>query len=330
MMKSNGVVHVIRPIIGAVVVSSIVAFMFLGALHSPEPQEIDVALAGPDAATRPLGERLMTKAPDAFELHYFESVEDAREGILTRDYAAALDVSETEPRLLIASAGGALGTNVLRSMFEGAAAESGQTMQVEDLVPLHDGDRAGLSPFLTTMATVLPALILAALIAVTAAGLPVTSKLISLTMGTGLIGLTSALFADPIFGALTDNFWGVFGAAWLLALSVSAAGLALHRLVRGPGIALAALMFVVFGLPVSGAAVGPDFIPEGFGAFALAFPTGEAASLLRSIAYFPDASIGLELTLLASWSAVAVLVMLIPERNRLRPVKNEPSADGDR
>jgi hypothetical protein len=316
-----------RAVTAAVAVGAVVVFMFVGALHSPEPNDVPITIAGPDQVTAAVGERIDAAAPGGFDIEYAEDPEAAKREVLEQEAMAVLVPGEPESRLYVAGANGGLSKNILSSAFTRATEANGGALAVEDLAPLPDGDRAGLAPFLLTMATLLPSLVLAIAIAVGAGRLASPrARFAAALLGTGVLALVNAIAADPVLGALEGSFWGVFGVVWLLSFSVAGVALALHRLAGIPGLGLAFLMFLVIGMPVSGAAVGPHFVPEGFQAFTLAFPAGETVPLLRKIVYFEDAPIGLELGLLLAWAAFAAVVLLAPGRLRRSTVPDHDVA----
>ena len=315
-MKGKKHVHQLgRAVVAAVVLGSIIVLMFLGALHSPEPNDVEVALVGPKESTSMVGSRLEAAAPGAFELTYVEDEAVARQDVLELETTAAFVPGPTESRLILAGASGALSKNALTEAFEQAAESGGGTLVVEDLTPLPSGDRAGLSPFLLTMGTLLPSFALAALVVIGGArAAPVRATITALAVGSGLLALVNACVVDPLLGALDGNFWGVVGALWLLSFSVAGVMLALHRVLGVAGLGVTVLAFLVAGMPTAGGAIGPNFIPEAFQVFTLATPAGEAVPLLRKLVYFDEAPIALELGLLSAWAAFAAFVLLIPRR----------------
>jgi hypothetical protein len=304
-----------QAVIGSAVLGCIIVLMFLGALHSPEPNDVKLAIVGPEKVTVAVGESIEAAAPGAFDIEYRQDVEAAREDVKSQDLIAAFVPGKSDSQLYLAGANGALSKGALTEVFGKAAESSGTNLVVEDLVPLPAGDPAGLSPFLLTIATMLPSLVLAGLIGLRAGSqVSGSAKLLAVLVGSGCLALINALVVDPIHGALEGNFWGVFGAAWLLAVAVAGIALALHRLIGIAGIGIAALFLIIVGMPVAGAAIGPSFIPEGFQALTLTLPVGEAVPLIRKIVYFDGASLGLELSLLCGWAALAALMLLTPGR----------------
>jgi hypothetical protein len=320
-MTDHGPIHHLgRAITAAAALGAVIILMFLGALHSPEPNDVTVALVGPEDQTSVVGTRLEAAAPGAFDIEYVENEDVARDDIRELEATAAFVPGPSESRLLLAGASGAMSQNALTAIFGQAADAGGSELVVEDLVPLPSGDRVGLSSFLLTMGTLVPSLAMAALVTL-GGGRDVSPRiqLAAVAVGTGLLALTGAVVADPVLGALEGNFGGVFGALWLLSFSVAGMALALRRFIGPAGLGLTLLAFMIAGMPTAGGAVGPSFIPEGFQVFTLATPTGEAVPLLRKLVYFDEAPVGLEVGLLAAWAALAVLLLLLPGRPASAP-----------
>lgn len=330
MAGRSAMVVLVRAVVAALVVGTVVVFMFVGALHSPEPNDVPVTIVGPEEVAAGVGERIEAAAPGAFEIEYAEDPQAAQQQVREQEVLAALVPGEPESHLYLAGANGGLAENILSASFARAAEAGGSTLVVEDLAPLPEGDRAGLAPFLLTMATLLPSLVLAIAIAVEAGRrASPRARLAAALIGSAAIALVNATAADPVLGALEGSFWGVLGTLWLLSFGVAGAALALHRLAGVPGLGLAFLLFLVVGMPVSGAAVGPHFVPEGFQVFTLAFPAGETVPLLRKVVYFEDAPFGLEVGLLLTWAVGAALVLLAPGRRTAVAVADrhpEPAA----
>lgn len=321
-MTSKDIHHLARSVTAAVVLGATIMLMFLGALHSPEPNGVEVALVGPREMTSAVAEQIDAHAPGAFEFEYVDDEEDAREDVLEQDVVAAFAPGPETSHLIIAGASGALSENALTTIFRAASENAGGTLEVEDVAPLKTGDRAGLSPFLITIATLLPSIILAVLLTlVFGRAASARARLGAAATGSGLLALTGALVADPILDALSGSFWALFGALWLLSFAVTGVALAFHRLLGAAGLGLAFLILLVVGMPTAGGAVGPNFIPDGFQLFTLVTPAGESVPLVRKLIYFEQASVGLEIALLATWCALAAFVLLLPTRRNRVPAE---------
>ena len=252
-------------------------------------------------------------------MHFYETRADAVTAIRDREVAAAYVPASPQPELLVAGANGAMQVSTLTAVFGSAARSSGSDLVVSDIVPVPDDDRAGLSPFLLVVSLTIPALILAILVTILGgrAGLRPRGRVGAVLLGAVVVALVNTAVADFALDALTGDFWAVFGVAALTVFAISSATLALQRLLGVAGLALAFTLFLVIGMPATGAAVGPAYLPGVLRAVTLALPAGEAVPAVRSVQYFDGASSATALWLLAAWSLAATLVLLAAPRIRV-------------
>lgn len=299
-----------RVVVATSTIGAIVALCFLGALHAPEPNDVELGVVGAPEQVSPVEQGIDSAAPGAFDISTYPSGEAASEAIRDRQITAAFIPGDSQLELLVAGAGGAIAKNNLIHLGEGLAGASNSAFVVTDLVPLPEDDPAGLSPFLLVVSLLIPSLLFGVLISMAAAGARPRAKLAAALAGGLLLGLTNTLIADTVLGALSGHFWALAGIATLTSWAISLPIIALHRLVGAPGIGLVTLLFVVFGVPATGAAIGPDFIPDFFQVFTLAFPAGEAIPAVRNLTYFDGANVGFSLLLLGSWACVGALGLI--------------------
>ena len=156
---------------------------------------------------------------------------------------------------------------------------------VEDVVPLPAGDPRG--------------------VVLSGGGLlPLTIAGIALGAVTGLqrvrarIRLSAAVIGGVVsgllFAAVMQTWLDALGGSYLVtaaavALAVGAVALPVLgfiALLGHRGIGLAALVMVILGNSLSGAATSPDLLPTGFGQLGQLLPAGATASLLRSTSGF--------------------------------------------
>src|SRR5689334_22242173 len=78
-----------RPVVVAAVVGVLFALCFAGALHSPTPHGMDVAVVAPPPVTRQLQGLLEERAPGAFHVEPVPSARAAEDAVLRREAAGA-------------------------------------------------------------------------------------------------------------------------------------------------------------------------------------------------------------------------------------------------
>jgi hypothetical protein len=133
-----------------------------------------------------------------------------------------------------------------------------------------------------------------------------------------------ALVAGLAVAAILQGWFGVLGGNYLalssvLALCLSGIGLCVvgaASLIGPPGIALNALVFLLFANPIAGVAMPKEFVAAPWGDVGQWFPPGAGASLLRSITYFPAAPTALSWLVLVGWVAVGLVLFALGNRNR--------------
>jgi len=300
-------------------VGCLAALTFVGALHSPAPRDVGLGLVGPQDVVGPVAHRLDQQRPGAFDVHRYASRSEAEGAIRDREIVAAYLPDQAQPELLLASADGGMQALTLQATFEQLSMAAPGPV-VQDVVPAAEGDRAGLSPFLLVVSLTIPGLLLAMLLALAGgAGTPSRVRLATAALGAAGVGLVNAAVADLVLDALPGHYWQVASVSALTVLALTAATLALHRLLGLAGLALGPLLFLVVGMPASGAAVGPDHLPAVFRLASLALPPGEAVRALRGVQYFDGAASATSLWLLALWAATGAVVLLAPPSRAPQP-----------
>ena len=115
-------------------------------------------------------------------------------------------------------------------------------------------------------------------------------------------------------GVSGGQFWDVFSA---ISLTVAASALVVAGLVRlfgAAGAGLGALLLVIVGNPLSGIATSPRLLPAPWGEFGQWLPTGAGGTLVRTVAYFPGASVWTPLLVLLGWAALGAAGVIFGKR----------------
>jgi hypothetical protein len=297
---------------GLVVGFAFVAF-FTSALHDPRPNALRVGVVGPAPAVQQVRQGLAQAVPEGFAVERYQDEGAARRAIRDQDVDGAFIPGNGRPRLLLAGADGANVVNVLQAAFGAAASASGQTLAVEDVAPVPRHDARGISAFFLVAGTTLGSLVFG-IVLFFAGGHAVTTPLrlrLALIAGFSVVaGLVMAVATDFVAGGLSGAFWGIAGIAALLAAVVSLTTTALVRWLGTPGIALSSLFLMLFSLPATGGAIGPEFVPGFYRRVAPALPSDAALQALRSTVYFGAAGVSGPIAILLAWAAVALIVQL--------------------
>ena len=125
-------------------------------------------------------------------------------------------------------------------------------------------------------------------------------------------GALTALILSTWFGFIPGDFatlWAAFGATYLAtAFFIVGVGALSSPLI---GLAVGAVITMFIGNPISGASMPSVFLPGVWGQIGQMLVPGASSTLLRSIAYFPEAATSDQWLVLGSWIAFGLLAGVI-------------------
>ena len=125
-------------------------------------------------------------------------------------------------------------------------------------------------------------------------------------------GALTALILSTWFGFIPGDFatlWAAFGATYLAtAFFIVGVGALSSPLI---GLAVGAVITMFIGNPISGASMPSVFLPGAWGQIGQMLVPGASSTLLRSIAYFPEAATSDQWLVLGSWIAFGLLAGVI-------------------
>lgn len=299
-------------LIGLVSSFAFVAF-FTSALHDPKPNELRVAVVGAPAATEQVQAGLDQALPGGFDLRRYDDEQDARDALQQQDVEGLFLPGPRRSELVVAGGAGINTSNALRTAFGAAAGARGQALRVTDAAPLPGHDSRGLSAFFLVAGTSVGSLVFAAVLFLLGghdAPVPLRLRLALLAAFAAAAGLVVAVDTALVADGLGSSFWGVAAIGALLAATVASITTATVRWIGAPGIGLCFLGLMLFSLPASGGAVGPDFVPGFYREAAPVLPSHAALLALRGVVYFDGGGTTEPVLVLLAWLGVAVLALV--------------------
>jgi len=300
--------RIVAQVLAAVALALAFTGIYVSGFHDPRPNDIEIGVVG--SAALPHG------GPDGFDVRSYPTEAEARQALLDADVHGVLIAGERAERVLVTGAYGAPPTEAVIGALRAMAGAEGRSVTVLDLEPLPDHDPKGLSALFTVLGTVVPSMILGAILAIVGRGLPATYRWAAVVLFAGLAGLVVAFSVDTLVGALTGHFWGVAGVSALLALAVASTCLGLGQLLGPAGVAGAVLALVLLGQSSAGGAITYELQPGFHHALSQLFPNGAALTALRNTVYFGGAHTASALAVLLAWAAAgAGLGVLAAVRN---------------
>ncbi|HEV7741516.1 MAG TPA: ABC transporter permease, partial [Pseudolysinimonas sp.] len=119
-------------------------------------------------------------------------------------------------------------------------------------------------------------------------------------------------------GVLQGSYLANASAVALAMFAIGATVAGLASVIGRAGLAIGAVTFVLFAVPLASAATPVEFLPQPWGAVGQWFPPGAGATLIRDLSYFPAADTVFPWLVLAAWG-IAGAALLVAGRAMDRP-----------
>ncbi|AUG79649.1 membrane protein [Kitasatospora sp. MMS16-BH015] len=291
---------------------------YVGALHSPKPHELSVAVVAPPQVAPKLVGALEQVPNEAVKASTAPDAATATQRIKDQKLYAALvfNPTGTQDTLLVADARGPAAARAATTVVTALDQAQGRTVQVENVIPLAKGDANGLSSFYLVIGWCVGGYLVASILGISAGARPANGNRAVIRLGVLALysvaaGIGGAVIVGPVLNALPGSLWGLYGLGALVVFSVGAITMAMQSLFDIIGIGLAVLVFVVLGNPSAGGVFPPPMMPTFWRAIGAWIPNGAGTDVARSIAYFGGTNIGMPLLVLFVWALIGILVTLV-------------------
>lgn len=305
--------------VGVIAIQFIMVATYAWSATSTAPRNVPVAVAGPARAVALVTGELDTAKPDAFRLLPVSTTAQARQDITSRQtYGAILVSGPGRIDVLVASGGSPAVASALTAMAAKMDGISTRPANVTDIVPAAAADQTGAAFSFTLLPLMLSSLIAGVVLTMR---VPDPSRRAAALAAFGIGGgLASAAVAHTWLGVIPGNFVAIACAMGLAALAAAAgvAGLAHFGARFGKrhvGLGVGGVIIMLLGNPFSGMSSAPEMLPGIWGFIGQCLPTGAAATLLRSVAYFDGARSGGPWTVLGIWAGAGLLLTLTAHRS---------------
>ena len=288
---------------------ALVALAFLWPVATSEAHDLPVGV---------VGGQLPSSADLPVEPTSYDTRADAVQAILDRELYGAFILDADGPEVLVASADGPATVSVLEGVGDELASAQGAVLITTDLVPLPGGDPVGAGMSAMGFPIVLGGILGGVLVSLLVAG--VARRLLALVVYAAVGGFLVAVATGPLLGILVGHFWieALVLGAGMLGTASTVVGL--NALLGTPGLAVGAVITMLIGNPISGATLPYQFIAGPWGAIGQYFVPGAAASLVREVNHFPEASTRHAWTVLLAWTLAGVVLSLLGHFRSSTPV----------
>lgn len=295
-------------------------------------KDLPLAVAGPSSQVSAMKSNLTSGSTHTFDITVVSSRAEAVHKIRIRESYGAIILGD-KPEVLIASANGAAVKAIMTSVAsriqdqanqqvqralqeaiaehrapEGAKAPT-ITVPITDIVPLASGDPQGSALLVAALPLVIGGILGGVLFSILLVGdWRRISAIIIYGVGAGLA-----------IAAILQGWLAVIQGSYLL--NVLAIGMSLiatasfvvgaSALIGRVGIAVGGVLTMLFGNPLSAAAEPQMFLPGPWGSIGQWFVPGASISLIRDISYFPDADSSFSWLVLAGWTVLGLLAVVL-------------------
>jgi hypothetical protein len=293
------------------------AFMSLG--HHPTPHNVPIAVVGDES----VAQAVEAKAPGELDVTAVPDLNAANRQIAQRDVYGAVVPTPTGgvDTVVIASAASNQVANFLRNSL-GQPTSAG-TPKIVDTAPWPEDDSGGLAVGLLVTVVILGGTV----------GVVGMAQLLPRFEGHPRQGILPIIYLAAyalVFAIAVTGIAAAFGvgtdapviervgAFFLLSLGCTASTAGLIALLGPAGAAVTGLLYFVLGSQISGAGTAPEFLPSFWSGLGQHLPAGAGVSLLRNLFYFPNASSGSEIAILAVYAGVGLVLLLAVSFARAR------------
>ncbi len=304
---------------------------YVGTMHSPEPRELPVAVAGTGAGAEDAVRTLAAAGEDALEVRVVPSADDAVALIRDREVVGALVLpagGSTTATVYTASAAGPSAAATAQGLLAPVALAEDWTIEARDVAPLPDGDSSGTAVLFGAMGMMLAGYVPLSLLLIALPHLLSVRRFLPVAVGwSAVCGTVIWLLLGPVVGAVGGHYLEFLGVGMLAICAVGLTQLLFTKLLGPLAVLLGMLLYVVFGMPASNLALSVDVMPGFFGFLHGVLPLPAAGEALRSLLYFDGDGLGGHLLVLVCWAVVALVLGLLVERRSGGAIPGAPVVD---
>ncbi|WP_104103274.1 ABC transporter permease [Arthrobacter sp. 08Y14] len=301
---------------------------YLAAMHSPEPQNMPIAVSGPSQQADSFTGALESAAPDAVDVRRAASAEEARQLVLDREVSGAVVLSGGSATVYTAGAAGASQSSTVTALLAPQVLGQGLNLQTEDLKPLPDNDMAGLGAMFMTTALMLAGYMPLSLVLSNSPELLRFRRFVPLLAGwSALIAALVWTVVGPIMGVVEGHTAAVLGICWLSVFAVGSVQLFLTRIFGPMAVLVGMLFLMVLGVPASNMSMSVHTMPALYPFLHSFLPAAATGESLRSVLYFDgNGAAGHLLVLVIGIVASLLLTLGLDALKRRRKPDAKPPA----
>lgn len=301
---------------------------YLAAMHSPTPNNMPIAVAGPMQQATDFARALEDADPDAVDVRVVATDTAARDLVLAREVSGAVSLpGNGTATVYTAGAAGASQSSMVSGLLAPQVLGQGLDLVVDDLAPLPEHDTAGLAAMFMATALMLAGYMPLSVMLSNSPELLRKRRVVPLLAGwSALIAALVWFVAGPVLGAIEGNTATVLGICWLAVFAVGAVQLFLTRILGPMAVLVGMLFLMVLGVPASNMGMPVHALPSLYATLHGFLPTAAAGEALRSVLYFGGDGLGgyLQVLIIGALLALAATVGVDALKRRRNPDAGDP------
>jgi hypothetical protein len=289
----------------------VLTLVTMSALATQRPQLMPFGVTGSSPVVTAAQSQKLAGYQMSFVNRLYANENDVMNAINQGTIYGAYIPGTSSDTLLVVPSKSFFATFVITGVFEGTAKKLGRPLNIQSVKPLPKGrDPYGVAVGLLLLPLLVGGL-LSALLVFKATGLAAGRWRVATLLGFSIVAaLLTLVIAGPVFGAIAgDRFWPLLPCAVLVEVTVAAVTALLIAVVPGfVGILLAAMMFIVIGLPLAGQ-TGVQMLSPYWQAIGGALPPRYGADLIQNVLYFSSNNITTPIIVLAVYALIPILIL---------------------
>ncbi|PWJ25832.1 hypothetical protein ATK17_1970 [Branchiibius hedensis] len=301
--------------------------LVLPAAHSG-PDQLPIAVSGPQAAQREFVGTLAAAHPGAFDVISKADAAQVATAIRDRSVVGGISLTQSGATVQTASAAGAPYVTLLHTVGT-AMTDQGLKVTYVDVAPYPSAGPAGSG--LTALG--LPLVFGGMASAVSLSTLLKRRWWLRVTASIAfavLAGLAATAILQFWIGTLEGNYWEAALTMILGIAAISLTVLGLESLFGYPGLLVGALLMLFVSNPLSGIATGSQWLPHPWGTIGQWLPIGATGNAMRGVGFFGGALAGGSLLVLLGWAVFGVALTTIAHLRHRRAREAAASLSTDR
>lgn len=302
--KPSPVVMMIAGMVMPLFLMTVLPLLYTWGLHAPSPHDMDVRIIGTSQQAGQMASQVQAQVGTSFDVGVVPDVEAAKGALEQLETRGAYDPATNT--VYIASTGNLAATQAAQTFFGSIAEQvAGEAPTIYDVAPTTSSDRLATSLLFVGLAAILGGFLSATVLQLLLPGLSLRVELAIIAVMSVVSAVVPTFIAYGVYGAVDGSIVKVSVLLALSAFIIGAFHLGGMRLIGPAMVVPTLLIMLLLGVPASGAAVAPEMVPGFLTSLHNILPTPALLEGLKRLVYFPDASIGSTVAVLAMWGIFA-------------------------